>query len=186
MLIRSYRRSGYCRGNRPGHRRPRPRRAGALGDRADPPDTIRGDLPVSASLSNVWQALHDSLGVIRARATLPASSPPLPSDPDKPGHPGNEAAQNERDGTRAGPACDQRSLSPNVLALSGERRNFPFCRPADHVLAEDLGGWQQAPLGRPHQADLPHRSAVPDLPVEDRPGCRFRCTRARRGQDRYA
>ncbi len=64
----------------------------ALGDRASPPDTIRGDLPVSDSLSNVWQALHDSLGVIRARATLPASSPPLPSDPDKPGHPGNEAA----------------------------------------------------------------------------------------------
>ena len=64
----------------------------ALGDKADPPGTIRGDVPISASLSNVWQALHDSLGVIRARATLPADSPPLPSDPDKPGQPGNEAA----------------------------------------------------------------------------------------------
>ena len=43
----------------------------ALGDEADPPGTIRGDLPASASLSNVWQALHDSLGAIQRRATLP-------------------------------------------------------------------------------------------------------------------
>ncbi len=58
----------------------------ALGDEADPPGTIRGDLPASASLSNVWQALHDSLGVIQRRATLP----PYPSG--KPDHPGTEAA----------------------------------------------------------------------------------------------
>lgn len=58
----------------------------ALGDEADPPGTIRGDLPVSASLSNVWQALRDSLGVIQRRATLPSDSP------GKPDHPGTEAA----------------------------------------------------------------------------------------------
>ena len=55
----------------------------AIGEVADPPGTIRGDLPVSASLSNVWQALEDSLGVIQRRATLPAESPQ--ASPDKPG-----------------------------------------------------------------------------------------------------
>ncbi len=44
-------------------------------DAADPPDTIRGDLPASASLSNVWQALRDSLDDIRRRASSPADSP---------------------------------------------------------------------------------------------------------------
>ncbi len=58
----------------------------ALGDQADPPGTIRGDLPASASLSNVWQALHDSLGDIQRRAALPADSP------GKPDRPGTEAA----------------------------------------------------------------------------------------------
>ena len=38
------------------------------------PGTIRGDQPVSASLSTVWQAMHDSLRVIERRATLPAES----------------------------------------------------------------------------------------------------------------
>ena len=56
----------------------------ALGDQAEPAGTIRGDLPVSASLSTVWQALHDSLAVIQRRATLPAESPESPSSPDKP------------------------------------------------------------------------------------------------------
>jgi ATP-dependent Clp protease ATP-binding subunit ClpA len=54
----------------------------ALGDQADPPGTIRGDLPASASLSTVWQALQDSLGAIQRRAALPDA----PADaPDKPG-----------------------------------------------------------------------------------------------------
>ena len=64
----------------------------ALGDQAEPAGTIRGDLPVSASLSTVWQALHDSLAVIRRRATLPAESPGSPSSPDKPDQPGTGAA----------------------------------------------------------------------------------------------
>jgi ATP-dependent Clp protease ATP-binding subunit ClpC len=55
----------------------------AVAGAADPPGTIRGDLPVSASLSNVWQALEDSLGVIERRATLPAES--AQGGPDKPG-----------------------------------------------------------------------------------------------------
>jgi ATP-dependent Clp protease ATP-binding subunit ClpA len=55
----------------------------AIGNAADPPGTIRGDLPVSASLSTVWQALEDSLGVIQRHASLPAESSP-PEGPDKP------------------------------------------------------------------------------------------------------
>jgi hypothetical protein len=51
----------------------------ALGDKTSPPGTIRGDLAESFSLANVWQALHDSLGVISRRATLPGE------DPDQPG-----------------------------------------------------------------------------------------------------
>jgi ATP-dependent Clp protease ATP-binding subunit ClpA len=55
----------------------------AVGDAADPPGTIRGDLPVSASLSTVWQALEDSLGVIQRRAALPAEA--AQGGQDKPG-----------------------------------------------------------------------------------------------------
>jgi ATP-dependent Clp protease ATP-binding subunit ClpA len=57
----------------------------ALGEKASPPGTIRGDLAESASLANVWQALHDSLGVIGRRATLPAESPGSADHPDQPG-----------------------------------------------------------------------------------------------------
>jgi len=53
--------------------------------------TIRGDEPHSASLSAVWQALADSLGVIERRATLPPE-PASPGDkPDRPGSAGEAA-----------------------------------------------------------------------------------------------
>ncbi len=42
--------------------------AEALGDQAPEPGTIAGDLPVSASLAQVWLALRDSLEDIRQRA----------------------------------------------------------------------------------------------------------------------
>ena len=64
----------------------------ALGEEANPPGTIRGDLPVSASLASVWQALHDSLGAIQRRAALPAERPGSPGNPDQPDQPGTEAA----------------------------------------------------------------------------------------------
>jgi ATP-dependent Clp protease ATP-binding subunit ClpA len=54
----------------------------ALGDQADPPGTIRGDLPASASLSSVWQALLEGLGAIQRRATESAEAP---AGPDSPG-----------------------------------------------------------------------------------------------------
>jgi ATP-dependent Clp protease ATP-binding subunit ClpC len=60
----------------------------ALGGTSDPPGTIRGDLPASASLTAVWQALHDSLEAIGRRATLPSEAPGSPgtaSDADQPG-----------------------------------------------------------------------------------------------------
>jgi ATP-dependent Clp protease ATP-binding subunit ClpA len=61
----------------------------ALGDeQGEPPGTIGGDQPAAASLSTVWLALHESLGVIQRRATLPAETPP----PDQPGEKGSEAA----------------------------------------------------------------------------------------------
>ena len=61
----------------------------ALGDQATPPGTIRGDLPASASLSTVWQALHDSLQAIQRQAAAPADAP---GSPGEPGTPGTEAA----------------------------------------------------------------------------------------------
>ena len=64
----------------------------ALGDQASPPGTIRGDLPVSASLGSVWQALHDSLRVIQRSATQPPESPGSPGSPETPVQPGTEAA----------------------------------------------------------------------------------------------
>jgi ATP-dependent Clp protease ATP-binding subunit ClpC len=71
----------------------------ALGDRADPAGTIRGDLAASASLSEVWLALEHSLQDIRRRAqagagaaapeTPEAGAPAAgPADPDKPAEPG--------------------------------------------------------------------------------------------------
>jgi ATP-dependent Clp protease ATP-binding subunit ClpC len=50
---------------------------------------IRGDQPACASLSTVWQALHDSLEAIRQRAGLISSQP---ASPDEPGEPGADAA----------------------------------------------------------------------------------------------
>ena len=78
-----------------------------LGDQADPPGTIRGSLPASASLSDLWLALRDSLAQIRLSATAPADAPGAPtgaggkpekagakpeSAEDKPGDPGSEVA----------------------------------------------------------------------------------------------
>ncbi len=64
---------------------------GALGEGTDPSGTIRGDLPVCASLAKVWQALYDSLGVIQRTATLPAETGGSPEGPP-PGKPASEAA----------------------------------------------------------------------------------------------
>jgi ATP-dependent Clp protease ATP-binding subunit ClpA len=61
----------------------------ALGEDASPPGTIRGDLPVSASLGSVWQALRESLAVIQRRANLPAEA--APDRPERPSRPGTEA-----------------------------------------------------------------------------------------------
>jgi ATP-dependent Clp protease ATP-binding subunit ClpC len=47
----------------------------ALGGEAG---VIRGDQPVAASLSNVWQALHDSLEAIQRHAEQPRDSPGQP------------------------------------------------------------------------------------------------------------
>jgi ATP-dependent Clp protease ATP-binding subunit ClpA len=47
----------------------------ALGDQADPADTIRGDLAASASLGNVWQSLRDSLEDIYRIAGQPGDAP---------------------------------------------------------------------------------------------------------------
>ncbi len=44
----------------------------ALGDQAEPPGTIHGDLPASASLSRAWQAFHESLQDITRQAASPA------------------------------------------------------------------------------------------------------------------
>jgi Clp amino terminal domain, pathogenicity island component len=61
----------------------------ALGGKTAAAGAIRGDSPACASLSTVWQALFDSLGVIERRATLGAAAaggPPAGSagGPDAP------------------------------------------------------------------------------------------------------
>jgi ATP-dependent Clp protease ATP-binding subunit ClpA len=47
-------------------------------------EVIRGDLPISASLTKVWDATHDSLQDIRRRAEIAKAHP---SDPDVPTEP---------------------------------------------------------------------------------------------------
>jgi ATP-dependent Clp protease ATP-binding subunit ClpA len=64
----------------------------AVGDRAEEPGTIRGDLPISVSLANVWRATEASLQDIRRRATLPTAPAPA-TDPD--GTDSSEAAADE-------------------------------------------------------------------------------------------
>ena len=59
--------------------------AEALGGQADPPGTIRGDLPESVTLGGVWLALNASLDNIRRRATGPKASA-QPGEP-QPGEP---------------------------------------------------------------------------------------------------
>ncbi len=53
----------------------------ALGDQAQD-GAVRGDLPVTTSLSTVWQALRDSLDAIQRRAA--ASLPEIKDGPDQP------------------------------------------------------------------------------------------------------
>jgi ATP-dependent Clp protease ATP-binding subunit ClpC len=53
----------------------------ALGDQAQG-GAVRGDLPVTTSLSTVWQALRDSLDAIQRRAA--ASLPEIKDGPDQP------------------------------------------------------------------------------------------------------
>ncbi len=67
----------------------------ALGETASPPGVIRGDLPASASLARLWQALHDSLEAIAQDGSSPAATPGSPDGPGQlgqPDQPGTEAA----------------------------------------------------------------------------------------------
>ena len=59
----------------------------ALGDKADPPGTVRGDLPISSSMAVIWQSLHDSLEAIRQRVTLPPQAAGSPGTAREAGQP---------------------------------------------------------------------------------------------------
>jgi ATP-dependent Clp protease ATP-binding subunit ClpC len=56
--------------------------AEALGGQADPPGTIRGDLPDSVTLGSVWLALNASLENIRRRATAAKAKQAPPNQPE--------------------------------------------------------------------------------------------------------
>jgi ATP-dependent Clp protease ATP-binding subunit ClpA len=71
--------------------------AEALGDRADPPGTIRGDLPDSVTLGGVWLALNASLENIRRRATVAKSKEAQASKAEGQSSPGNVRLQPERE-----------------------------------------------------------------------------------------
>jgi ATP-dependent Clp protease ATP-binding subunit ClpA len=58
--------------------------AEALGDQADPPGTIRGDLPDSVTLGGVWLALQASLENIRRRATVAQRAKAGEAEPGQP------------------------------------------------------------------------------------------------------
>ena len=58
--------------------------AKALGDRADPPGTIRGDLPDSVTLGGVWLALQASLENIRRRAIVAQRAKAGEAEPGQP------------------------------------------------------------------------------------------------------
>jgi ATP-dependent Clp protease ATP-binding subunit ClpC len=74
----------------------------ALG--GQPPGTIRGDLPVGASLSRAWQALLESLRDIQRRATPPAEPSAEPSGGPS-AEPSGGPAAGPAGGSAAGPAA---------------------------------------------------------------------------------
>jgi ATP-dependent Clp protease ATP-binding subunit ClpA len=65
--------------------------AAALGGKAHPADTIRGDAPECASLGIVWRALRESLDVIAEQPSRPQKADDSPDEPDTPDTPGTEA-----------------------------------------------------------------------------------------------
>jgi hypothetical protein len=77
------------------------------------------------------------------------------------------------------PARMSRAL-PLVLAPGKPRTSGRYAGdvsgggPGHDMLTEQFGRRQQAPVGRPHQADLPHRSGVQDLLVGHRPASGLR------------
>jgi ATP-dependent Clp protease ATP-binding subunit ClpC len=75
----------------------------ALGDEEKETGTIPGQLPVSASLSRVWQALLESLADIQRRATLPAEPPVKPSADPSAGSSAESSAK-PPNGPLSGPA----------------------------------------------------------------------------------
>ena len=85
--------------------------AEALGDQADPPGTIRGDLPDSATLGGVWLALNASLENIRRRATVAkarrggAARPAQPGERAAQGRPGGAARRGRRGGLNRAARC---------------------------------------------------------------------------------
>jgi hypothetical protein len=80
----------------------------ALGDQADPPGTIRGYLPASASLSRTWQALLESLADIRRRAAPPAESSAGSSAEPSAGSPAEPSAE-----PSAGSSAEPSAKPPN-------------------------------------------------------------------------
>ncbi len=70
--------------------------AEALGDQADPPGTIRGDLPESVTLGGVWLALNASLQNIRTRAAVAQRAKGGEAQPGQPG-PENVRLQAEQE-----------------------------------------------------------------------------------------
>ena len=71
----------------------------ALGDRATEPGSIPGDLPVSASLAQVWLAMRDSLEDIRVEAAG-GSRTPGGLQEDQEGGPEKQARRVTANGTR--------------------------------------------------------------------------------------
>jgi ATP-dependent Clp protease ATP-binding subunit ClpC len=70
--------------------------AEALGNQAPEPGTIPGDLPVSASLAQVWLALRESLEDIRQRAVGGAGDPGRQEEGQKEGESGEGGPQQGR------------------------------------------------------------------------------------------
>ncbi len=69
--------------------------AAALGEKADPAGTIRGELPECSSLSIAWRALRESLDIIAGQQSQTAGKTDTgkaAGPPDKPDPPGTEAA----------------------------------------------------------------------------------------------
>jgi ATP-dependent Clp protease ATP-binding subunit ClpC len=89
----------------------------ALGDQADPPGTIRGDLTASTGLGSLWQALYDGLESVRQHA----ARLPVPGEVRPRGGAGRPAETSGNSGNSGNSGETDAAADPGDSGQAGEQ-----------------------------------------------------------------